>query len=142
MKANEPAGTVVGEVTVESEAENPEYDFKVVGEYSPIFHTNVPVPFTIEDGNLVTTEELSTEDGDRNIEITATNKKNLGSVTRHFTIKVTNGSAISAVENTNSVVSEAAYDLKGVKTNQAKGVSIVRQQLSDGSSKSIKKVKK
>lgn len=142
VKANEPAGTVVGEVTVESEAENPEYDFKVVGEYSPIFHTNIPVPFTIEDGNLVTTEELSTDDGDRNIEITATNKKNLGSVTRHFTIKVTNGSAISVVENSNNVVSEAAYDLKGVKTNHAKGVRIVRQQLSDGSSKSIKKVKR
>lgn len=141
VKANEPAGTVVGEVTVESEAENPEYDFKVLGEYSPIFHTNLPVPFAIEDGNLVTTDVLSADDGDRNIEITATNKKNLGSVTRHFTIKVSGGTAIEVVENTNRVVSETSYDLKGIKTHDAKGLNIVRQQLSDGRTKSIKKMK-
>jgi ketosteroid isomerase-like protein len=142
VKANEPAGTVVGEITVESEAKNPEYDFKVVGEYSPIFHTNLPAPFKIEDGNLVTTEVLSADDGDRNIEITATNKKNLGSVTRHFTIKVTGGGSGIADVESQDVVSEVSYDLKGVKTNDAKGVNIVRQQLSDGSSKSVKKVRK
>ena len=143
VKANEPAGTVVGGITVESEAENPEYEFKIQGEYSPIFHTNMPAPFKIEDGNLVTTDVLLAEDGDRNIEITATNTKNLGSVTRHFTIKVTSsGSSIAGVEDTNSVDSEASYDLKGMKTNDAKGVIIVRQQLTDGTSKVQKRIVK
>lgn len=143
VQAFQPAGTEVGTVTVESEAENPTYDFKVVGPYSVILHTNMPAPFKVVDGKLVTTEELSLEDGDRNIEITATNTKNKASVTRSFTIKVTKTSGISQMEAAPEVVSEQDYSLSGIRTNaDAKGVRIVRQRLADGSVKALKRIVK
>ena len=143
VQAFQPAGTEVGTVTVESEAENPTYDFKVVGPYSVILHTNMPAPFKVVDGKLVTTEELSLEDGDRNIEITATNTKNKASVSRSFTIKVTKTSGISQMEAAPEVVSEQDYSLSGIRTNaDAKGVRIVRQRLADGSVKALKRIVK
>lgn len=137
-----PAGTVVGTITVESEAEDPTYEFKVVGEYNVIFHMNMPAPFKVENGQLVTTEELSMEDGNRHIEITATNTKNKGSVTRSFTINVTSTNGINLVETAPSVVSEEHYNLKGMRISNAnvRGLSIIRQRMSDGSSKAVKRI--
>lgn len=141
IMANKPAGAVVGTVNVESEAENPTYEYKVVGEYNVIFHANMPAPFKVVDGQLVTTEALSMEDGNRNIEITATNTKNKGSVTRAFTIVVTLTDGIQLVETTPAVVAEERFTLSGTSTgrNSRKGVSLRRQRLSDGSSV-VKKV--
>ena len=138
-----PAGTFVATVSVESEAENPTYDFKVVGPYSIILHTNLPAPFKVVDGQLVTTEELSLEDGDREIEITATNKQNNASVTRHFTIRVTGTDGITLVETEPTIVGKENYSLGGQRTAAgAKGISLIRQRMSDGSYKTIKNVKK
>lgn len=145
VQAGRPAGTVVGTVTVESEAEDPTYEFKVVGPYNVIFHTNMPAPFKVEDGKLVTTEELSLSDGNRSIEITATNTKNKGSVTRAFTINVTLTDGIQLVETTSALVGEEQFSLSGVRLNgdaDRKGISIVRQRMSDGSSKNVKRVKR
>ena len=143
VAAMQPAGTPVGKVSVESEAENPTYEFKVVGEYNVIFHMNMPAPFKVEDGYLVTTEELSLEDGtSRNIEITATNTQNNASVTRHFTIHVTSAAGINVVDANPTVVSEELFNLSGMRLEAAgKGVNIVRQRMSDGSRRSFKKVK-
>lgn len=88
VKEGQPAGTVVGEVTVESEASNPTYEFSIRGEYNIIIHDYAKAPFVVEDGQLKTTEVLKSEDGDYTIEITATNKANKKSVTRQFTIHV------------------------------------------------------
>lgn len=144
VQAMRPAGTAVGTITVESEAEDPTYEFKVVGEYNVIFHMNMPAPFKVENGQLVTTEELSMEDGDRHIEITATNTKNKGTVTRPFTIRVTSTDGINLVETSSAVVSEEHYNLKGMRISNSdvRGLSIVRQRMSDGSSKTFKRVKK
>ncbi|MBR6276116.1 MAG: C10 family peptidase [Prevotella sp.] len=143
IMAMKPAGSVVGDITVESEAENPTYEFKVVGEYNVIFHTNMPAPFQVVDGQLVTTKELSLEDGDRNIEITATNTQNKASVTRHFTIHVTTTDGINLVETTPTVIGEEIYSLSGMRMDAAgKGLSIVRQRMSDGSRRSYKRVRK
>jgi hypothetical protein len=142
VAAMKPAGTPVGKISVESEAENPTYEFKVVGEYNVIFHTRMPAPFKVEDGYLVTTEELSMEDGaSRNIEITATNTQNKASVTRHFTIHVTATDGINLVETTPTMVNEEHYTLSGMRVSRAdrKGISIIRQRMSDGSSKCIKR---
>jgi len=143
VQALQPAGTEVADVYVESEAEAPTYEFKVVGPYNVIFHRNMPAPFEVKDGKLVTTEELSLDDGDRDIEITATNTKNKGSVTRHFVIQVTATNGIRLIETAPAVVSEKEFSLSGVHTaSAAKGVSIVRQRMADGSTRSVKKVVK
>lgn len=141
IMAMKPAGSVVGSVIVESEAENPTYEFKVQGEYNVIFHANMPAPFKVENGYLVTTEELSVEDGNRNIEITATNTQNKASVTRHFTIYVTATDGINLVETEPTVVSEDVYNLNGMRIGTAgKGLNIIRQRMSDGSKRTIKKI--
>ena len=141
VQAMKPAGTVVGTVTVESEAENPTYAFKVVGPYSIIMHRNMPAPFKVVDDQLVTTEELSAENGDREIEITATNQQNGASVTRHFTIHVSGTDGITMTETGSALVGGESYSLSGQRTAVgAKGVSLIRQRMSDGSYKTVKKV--
>ena len=102
----------------------------------------MPAPFKVEDGYLVTTEELSMDDGSsRTIEITATNTQNKASVTRHFTIHVTATDGINLVETTPTVVNEEHYTLSGMRVSRAdrKGISIIRQRMSDGSSRCIKR---
>lgn len=94
VKEKQPAGTVVGTVTVESEAVNPTYNFSVRGEYSILLHDYVKAPFTVENGQLKTTDVLNKEDGDWTIEITATNTQNKASVTRQFTIHVAGASEV------------------------------------------------
>lgn len=143
VQAMKPAGTVVGTVTVESEAENPTYAFKVVGPYSIILHRNMSAPFKVVDDQLVTTEELSVENGDREIEITATNQQNGASVTRHFTIHVSGTDGITMTETGSALVGDESYSLSGQRTAAGvKGISLIRQRMSDGSYKTIKNVKK
>lgn len=92
VKEKQPAGTVVGKVTVESEATNPTYEYSVRGEYSIILHDYIKAPFIVENGELKTTEALNKEDGDWIIEITATNVNNKLSYTKQFTIHVASAS--------------------------------------------------
>ena len=139
VQAMKPAGAVVGQIDVVSEAENPTYKFKIVGPYSVVLHTNLPAPFEVVGGQLVTTKELSLEDGDREIEITATNTKNNASVTRAFTILVTATDGIQLVESAVKTTEEI-YNLNGVRQTEAKGISVMRQRLSDGSVKTVKRI--
>ncbi len=144
VQAGQPAGTYVADVTVESEAENPTYDFTVEGPYNVIFHRKMPAPFKVVNNQLVTTEELSLEDGDRNIDITVKNTKNGGSVTRSFTIKVTSTSGISDVENKSEVINEQYFNLSGMRIygSDHKGVTLVRQYKNDGSRTTVKRINK
>ena len=141
--ADQPAGTEVGTITVESEATDPTYTFSIRGEYSVLFHTYLPAPFEIVDGVLVTTESLSMEDYPEgiNIEITATNDQNQSSVTRHFTIFVTNSTFVGSLHNSKQVVSETFYSLTGVKLDaSASGIVIVQRKYSDGTSEIVKQI--
>lgn len=143
VQAQKPAGTVVGQVYVESEAENPTYEFSVKGPYNVIFHRNMPAPFKVENDMLVTTEELSLEDGDREIEITATNTKNKGTVTREFIIQVTETDGIHLVEKSSVVVDEVGFSLSGIRSSaNVKGLSIIRKKQDDGSVKTFKIINK
>ena len=142
--ADQPAGTVVGSITVESEAKDPTYTFTIRGEYSVLFHTNLPAPFEIVDGNLVTTESLSMEDYPEgiNIEIIATNNQNKESVTRHFTIFLTDSTGVGTVSKKDrQLISETFYSLTGTELDStAKGIVIVRRKYSDGTSETVKKI--
>lgn len=138
----QPVGTVVGSISVESEATNPTYTFDVKGEYSVILHTNLAAPFKVENGELVTTEVLSYDDYPEgiNIEITATNNENKGSVTRHFTIIVTSSSGISEIAPyKNQVISEVYYNPSGVRiAAPQRGLNIIKQRKADGTTRSKK----
>lgn len=138
----QPVGTVVGSISVESEATNPTYTFDVKGEYNVILHTNLAAPFKVENGELVTTEVLSYDDYPEgiNIEITATNNENKGSVTRHFTIIVTSSSGISEIAPyKNQVISEVYYNPSGVRiAAPQRGLNIIKQRKADGTTRSKK----
>lgn len=89
VKENQPAGTVVAQVSVSSEATNPDYEYKLQGTYSEILHDYIQVPFVIENGELKTTEVLKVSSRKEwTMDITATNKANKASITKTFTIKV------------------------------------------------------
>lgn len=89
VKEQQPAGATVAEVTVSSEATNPQYVYSVRGTYSPILHDYIQVPFTIENGTLKTTEVLKASDRQEwVIEITVTNINNQASYSKTFTIYV------------------------------------------------------
>lgn len=102
VSANMPAGTVVGQVIVDSEAKDPVYEYKIKGEYSVLLHTYLKAPFEIVDDELRTTEPLSMDNGNRNINITVTNTKNNFSYSKDFTIYVTDPSGITRIENQHS----------------------------------------
>lgn len=141
---SQPVGTVVGDVTVESEAKNPTYTFKVMGEYNVVFHTTMPAPFKVENGQLVTTEVLTEEDygSEINITITATNTKNNGSVTRNFTIKLADASGIIDVKEANMITGKNYYTAAGAQlNNMQQGINIVRKRMADGSVSTIKVIK-
>lgn len=133
-----PIGTIVATVIVESEATDPTYTFTIRGEYSPRTHKYRTAPFKIEDGMLITTEVMDPEAGDRTIEITAKNNENGYEITRSFTIKV------GASSGVNNILSDCKkveyYTIDGVRLQSLhKGVNIVRQTTSDGTTQ-IKKV--
>lgn len=134
---NQPAGTVVSAISVESEATNPVYAYEIKGPYSLIFDTYLSVPFEVKDGNLVTTEVLSATDPnylDPNtglvtyaVTITATNTALKASVTRDFNITVKSASGIDDVYGDDNAPAEY-YNLQGVKVeNPEKGVYIKKQ---------------
>ena len=93
VKEKQPAGTIIGNITVESEAINPVYEFSIRGPYSPILHTYLDAPFEIVNGQLQTTEPLDKKDGDRIIDITVRNTNNNRSLTQSFTINVLSSTA-------------------------------------------------
>jgi hypothetical protein len=144
---NQPAGTVVGDVTVESEATNPTYTFKIEGEYSITLHRPGSAPFEVVDGQLVTTKVLSKEDYEKkgnqiNITITVTNNQNKGTKTQNFTIKLGDASGITDVKEANMITGKSYYTAAGAQLNDMQpGINIVRKRMADGSISTVKIIK-
>lgn len=138
VSVDAPVGTVVADVIVESEATNPTYTYTIRGEYSPRTHKYRSVPFTIENDQLITTEAIDPEAGDRTIEITAKNNQNGYEVTRSFTIKVVT-TGIQNVTWTNQQTDYFTIDGQHLTTPH-KGLNIVRQKCADGTIQVIKKI--
>jgi hypothetical protein len=87
----------------------------------------------------VSTKEL--DEGTEQVTITATNTKNNGSVERTFNINVTSADGIIITNADRTVVAEECYNLNGMRVEAtAKGVSIIRQRMSDGSCQTIKRI--
>lgn len=128
---NQPVGTVVGAVTVESDAKDPIYSYEVKGKKSFIGYKSAP--FEVKDGNLVTTAVLTASNftdglGDQcEVNITATNTALGTSVTRTFQLSIKNSTGINDVMIDESAPVEY-YNLQGVKVeNPEKGIFIKRQ---------------
>lgn len=111
---NQPSGTVVGKLSVSSEAQNPVYKFSVLGPYSPVLHRRSAVPFEVIDGYLVTKDVLTRSKAQTyNIEITVTNANNNKSYTKSFTISVVDATAIGELKVDQRQQRHSVYDLSG-----------------------------
>lgn len=135
---NQPVGTVVATVTVDSEAKDPKYSYKVQGPYSVILKKNLPVPFDVKDGNLVTTEVITLDDkylskdpftgaSAYEVNITATNDATGKSCSKKFSITVKNSSGVNDVVFDENAPVEY-FNLQGIKvSNPGNGIYIKRQ---------------
>lgn len=128
----QPAGTVVGAVTVESDVNDAVYTYNVQGKKTIFGYAKAP--FEVVDGNLVTTEVLAAADyadavtGNSLCNITLTATNSLGeSVSRTFNITIKTSSAIDDVTLDENAPVEY-YNLQGVKVeNPDKGIYIKKQ---------------
>ena len=82
------AGAVVGSLAINGESPLPGYEFSVHGVYNSSTQTYAPVPFTIEDGLLKTTESLTQRQEPWNIEITVSDIESGESLTQGFKVYV------------------------------------------------------
>lgn len=123
VSENQPAGTIVGAVTVVSEAVNPSYTYKVQGKKTLFGYSKVP--FDVVDGNLVTTEIITASDYADTVTgatscvvtITATNNATNASVSRTFTIEIKPSAGIEdVIYNENNSPIEY-YNIQGIKIN-------------------------
>lgn len=138
VQGGQPAGTYVCDVIVESEATNPVYSYTLKGSYNPITHTASTPPFKIEDDKLYTTKVL---DAGKNQKVTiiAKNTKNGGSVERTFNIKVTTGPVGVTEVNAECVGPRQYFSASGMQLSvPGKGLTIIRQRMSDGTTKTVK----
>lgn len=135
VSENQPTGTIVGEVTVVSEASNPSYTYKVQGKKTLFGYAKVP--FEVVDGNLVTTEVISASDyadsvtgaTSCSVTIIATNTVSGASVSRTFTIEIKPSAGIDDVIYNDNSPAEY-YNLHGVRINNTDltpGIYVKRQ---------------
>ena len=129
----QPAGTVVGTVTVVNEAKDHTYSFEVRGEKGLFGY--VSVPFEVKDGELVTTgsinasdyEDIVTQKSTCKVTIIATDNTNSAKVEKTFSITINSATGIDDVNiDSNSPVEY--FNLQGVKVeNPSNGIFIKRQ---------------
>lgn len=137
-----PAGTYVCKVDVESEATNPVYEYELKGKYSARQHTYLDPVFDILDDQLYTNKELKAGTT-QEVTITAKNVLNNGTVTRTFKITVTDGPAGVSDVTAVPVGARQYYSTTGMQLNTpAKGLNIIRQRMTDGTTKTVKVFKK
>lgn len=137
-----PAGTVVGDIEVETEAtDNPAYTWEILGPYNVILHKRLPAPFEVKDGKLVTTEVLKFEDGCRPVTITVKDNKG-NSVSRDFTIKVLESTGVAGVEADGKQTYSESFTLSGIRQNAGKsGVVILKGRNAAGKTVAKKVIK-
>lgn len=123
----QPSGTEVADVTVETNAKNPEYKFTMRGEYSPLLHGYAEVPFKIENGKMYTTAVLSKADSPYTMDITVENTANNTSYTKRSVVIYVTGSSDEAIGKSVTL----AYD-KSTKVLTLTSVNTISYVLSSG----------
>lgn len=141
VQAGQPAGTVVGTFEVENEAAvPPTYTYKFQGAYNVVTHRYGKAPFTVVDGNLVTTDVLEAKS--YSLTITATDQ-NGNSITRTFTIKAVASTGISDVSQNAKEASVCYYNLQGLQIDKPeKGINLIEYRYADGHRKVVKQIVK
>ena len=88
VEANKPAGTIVGAITIDSEAVDPVYQYELKGAYSVLLHDYLESAFYVEDGYLKTKMPFSIEDESVPVTVKVTNVGNQQSYEKQFIIDV------------------------------------------------------
>lgn len=88
VKENQPAGTVVGDITIDSEAENPVYEYVLKGAFSVFLHDYMPSAFYVEAGKLKTNATFQLEDESIPVSIKVTNVANNMFYEKQFNIAI------------------------------------------------------
>ena len=83
------AGSTVGQVLVNGEAPKAAFEINVHGVYNSASGNYMTVPFKYQDGMLVTTESLNSQQAQWDVEITVTDADSKSSLTQGFRINVT-----------------------------------------------------
>ena len=127
-----PAGTIVADIIVESEANNPTYTFTLKGPVNPITHKASTPPFEVKNMKLVTTQQMDDKEGKKTFTMTVKNNENGHELSRNFTINVVGTAGIITTTATN-VGETSIYALDGhqLQTYQ-KGLNVIRQQTANG----------
>lgn len=117
----QPSGTEVADVTVESNAKNPQYKFTLRGEYSPLLHGYADVPFKIENGKMYTTAVLQKADSPYTMDITVENTSNNTSYTKRSVVIYVTGTSDEAIGKSLSL----SYDktTKAITITSANAIS-------------------
>lgn len=105
-------GAVVGSLLVNGEQPLPDYTFTVQGVYNSSSQSHAPVPFTIEDGLLKTTETLSQRKEPWNIEITVSDAESGTSLTQGFRVYVDPWQSLETVTSLSYDRAERTFTLK------------------------------
>ena len=88
VKENQPAGTVVGDITIDSEAVNPVYEYELKGPFSVFLHDYMQSAFYVEDGKLKTLNAFQLEDESVPLSIKVTNVSNKMYYEKQFNIAI------------------------------------------------------
>jgi len=88
VKENQPAGTVVGDITIDSEAVNPVYEFVLKGAFSIFLHDYMPSAFYVENGKLKTNTTFQLEDESIPVSVKVTNVANKMYYEKQFNIAI------------------------------------------------------
>ena len=135
---------MVGDVSVVFDTGlSPEYNLKVTGtKLSPMQQTYNKVPFSITDGQLVTTDAMPTDKTSIDIRILATDEDGR-KLAKKFTITITAPTAISTIGSDNdAIVSTTYYNIEGQRVDKAQhGTYIAVYTLKSGKKRTAKIVK-
>jgi len=106
---NKPVGTIVGAITIDSEAVNPVYQYELKGAYSVLLHDYLESVFYVEDGYLRTKMSFSIEDQSVPVTIKVTNVETQQSYEKQFIIDIVESSTAvddAVIENKILIYSE------------------------------------
>ena len=104
--------TIVADIIVESEANNPTYTFTLKGPVNPITHKASTPPFEVKNMKLVTTQQMDDKEGKKTFTMTVKNNENGHELSRNFTINVVGTAGIITTTATN-VGETSIYALDG-----------------------------
>lgn len=116
IEENKPAGSIVGQISIDSEATNPVYSYELRGAYSIFIHDYMPAAFYVEDGYLKTLYPFELEWEQVPVTIKVTNQNNGLSYEKEFAIRVIGAGtnlSLTAINTSEIIYYDGKLELKG-----------------------------